>query len=78
LIPWRQLRAAERGLDHVDLRLDELTTNIGSPERHVALSTLRIASLKVDFSAMQSRLDTTDRRIARIERHLELTEVATH
>jgi hypothetical protein len=33
--------------------------------------------LKVDFSAMQNRLDTMDRRIHRIERRLELADVAT-
>jgi hypothetical protein len=44
-------------LDHVDIRLDGLRSRIGSPERHVASSTLRIASLKVNFSATQSRLD---------------------
>jgi hypothetical protein len=38
---------------------------------------LRIAELKVDFSAMQSRLDTMDRRIDRIDRRLELADVAT-
>ena len=36
-----------------------------------------IAELKVDFSAMQSRLDTMDRRIDRIERRLELAKAPT-
>jgi hypothetical protein len=38
---------------------------------------LRIAELKVDFAAMQSRLNTVQRPIARIERRLELVEVPT-
>jgi hypothetical protein len=40
-----------------------LTTRIGSLERAVASLSLRIAELKVDLSAIQSRLDTMDRRM---------------
>jgi hypothetical protein len=45
-----------------------LTARISTVERDVAPLSLRIAELKVAFAAMQSRLDTMDRRIGRVER----------
>jgi hypothetical protein len=70
------LRANFARLDRVDTRLDDMTTRIGT-QRDVASLSLRITELKVDSAAMQNRLDTVDRRIARPERRLQLVEVPT-
>jgi hypothetical protein len=52
-----------------------LTTRFSTLEQDLAALSLRIAELKVDFTSMHSRLDTTDWRITRVERRLELFEV---
>ena len=59
------LGAIGQQLDRIEGRQDEIIVRFGVLERDVA-------ALNVDFAGMQVRLDTLDRRFARIECRLEL------
>ena len=64
----REEQAAQRE------KLDEIISRIGTLEREVATSNLRIAEVRVDFASLSVRIDNLDRRLGRIERRLELVE----
>jgi tetrahydromethanopterin S-methyltransferase subunit G len=55
--------------ERIDHKLDEIIARLGSLER-------KVAGIKLDYAALQQRLDNVDRRLDRIERRLDLVDGA--
>jgi hypothetical protein len=62
--------------DDVDRRLDELTTRTGQLDQHTAGLRHDIGLLHETTASQSIRMDSIDSRLSRINRRLDLTDVA--
>jgi phage shock protein A len=75
--PLLYLRAIRTILEGHTRQFEEVITRMGRVEREVVASRREITNLHEDWVGMAKRLDNLDRRMARIERRLDLVEEPT-